>query len=91
MFWRDFSNNEETTGLLEIKIEMNPFTIVEDFLINIITKINKRLTETRSIYLLSNNKDSFSLMIAKKNGEPKTDYPGNFNPKSFVFLINVFF
>ena len=30
------------------------------------------------MYLLSNNKDLFSLMIAKKNGEPKTDYPGIF-------------
>lgn len=71
-------DSEETNSneLSEIRIQANPFTIVDDFLAHIISKINRKLKENRANYLLSNNRDLFSLMIAKKNGEPKTDYPG---------------
>lgn len=76
IFWQDLCQERNKGLLLELKIDANPNTIVRDFLGHIITKINKRLTESRSRYMLSNNKDLFGLMIAKKNGEPKTDYPG---------------
>ena len=85
VFWQDFSQERNNGSFLELKIDANPATVVEDFLANIINRINKRLTESRSSYMLSNNKDLFGLMIAKKNGEPKTDYPGFFYYSPFFF------
>ena len=76
MFWRDLNEDRKAGGLIELKIEANPFTLVEDFVSTVVNKLNKTLTESRSFYLLSKNKDLFSLLIAKKTGEPKTDYPG---------------
>lgn len=76
VFWKDYSDDKGV--LIEYKVETNPSSIVDDFLLLILCKLNAKLKESRSHYLLSNNKELFSLMIAKKNGEPKTDYPGNF-------------
>lgn len=76
VFWKDC--DDEQGSRIEFKINVNPLTIVGDFMKIILNKVNNKLTESRSRYLLSNNKELFSLMIAKKNGEPKSDYPGFF-------------
>jgi len=73
IFW---TCRRENNKQYRVSVELADSAKVVDAIKAIVTELNKAMLQQDSNYILSSDPAAYELYKAKKNGEPKDDYPG---------------
>ncbi len=87
MSWVDSKQNDK---LLDVKLELPSQCTVQDCIVFAIKGINANLKNENYHYSLKENYNLYSMFVSKKNGYPKTDYPGILKIKIITTIFFVF-
>lgn len=70
-------NTKENDQLREIKLELPTQCTVQDCICLAIKGINADIKNENLPYSLKEDFNFYNMFVSKKNGYPKTDYPGD--------------